>query len=123
MFGNLFGAKQVPADEMVKEWRAKLRSEGHTVEREIRNLERSEENVKKEIKKLAKLGEMDSARMLAKVRKKKRRFCFFLLFFYFLFFSPLLFLSTFPGTCSFEKGERANVRNKGDSEFGGSSAF
>ncbi len=43
-----------------------MRSEGHVVDREIRTLERSEETVKKEIRKLAKLGEVQSARMLAK---------------------------------------------------------
>jgi division protein CdvB (Snf7/Vps24/ESCRT-III family) len=55
-----------PAPRFPRAWRAQMRSEGHTVDREIRTLERSEETVKKEIKKLAKLGEVATARMLAK---------------------------------------------------------
>ena len=43
-----------------------MRHEGHVIDREIRQLERSEDKIKIEIKKLAKLGEMDTAKMLAK---------------------------------------------------------
>merc|ERR1711991_652602 len=65
-FSNLF-KKKVPPDEMVKEWRKGVRHEMHAVDREIRSLERSENKVKLEIKKLAKAGEIDTAKMLAKV--------------------------------------------------------
>jgi hypothetical protein len=85
---------------MVKEWRTKLRAEGHVVEREIRQLERSEETVKKEIKKLAKLGDMKSARMLAKVKQKGR-----------LFLEKKYYLFEL-GIGKLQKSERTNVRNK-----------
>lgn len=68
---------QVPPEEMVKEWRTKVRGEMHAVDREIRTLERTEEKTKIEIKKLAKAGEVNSAKLLAKelvgARRAKQR--------------------------------------------------
>jgi hypothetical protein len=55
--------------------RSRVRAEGHVLEREIRHIEQSEAKVKMEIKKLAKVGEMGAARMLAKVSHTYSYFC------------------------------------------------
>jgi len=63
------------AEERVREWQTKLRSEQRTLDREITNLERAQQKSRSELKALAKKNDVKSARLLAKelVRANKQR--------------------------------------------------
>merc|ERR1711976_1040950 len=64
---GLFG-KSKPADpkELVNEWCKQLRKEGYSLDRQIRQIQRSEQAAVKSIKDAAKKGDSASAKILAK---------------------------------------------------------
>eukprot|EP01065_Artemidia_motanka_P039105 TRINITY_DN4794_c2_g1_i1.p1 TRINITY_DN4794_c2_g1~~TRINITY_DN4794_c2_g1_i1.p1 ORF type:complete len:245 (+),score=95.56 TRINITY_DN4794_c2_g1_i1:94-735(+) len=78
MFQALFGVKQKTPQELAKEWKAQLRQEDRKLDRQIRDLERSEKKVMDEVRKAAKKGDNASVKILAKeiagARKAKKRF-------------------------------------------------
>ena len=64
---GLFG-KSKPADpkELVNEWSKQLRKEGYSLDRQIRQIQRSEQAAVKSIKDAAKKGDSASAKVLAR---------------------------------------------------------
>lgn len=73
---SLFGKTPTP-EEYVKKWKRDLKHEERNLERTIREIEMQEQKTKREIKMLAKKGDMGSAKILAKellrARKTKER--------------------------------------------------
>lgn len=64
---GLFGrTPDKPPKEMVKEWSGKIRKEMRVIDRQIRDIQREEEKVKRSIKDAAKKGERDVCVILAK---------------------------------------------------------
>lgn len=64
---GLFGKSQEkPAADLVKEWNHKIRKEMRVVDRQIRDIQREEEKVKRSIKDAAKKGQKDVCIVLAK---------------------------------------------------------
>jgi charged multivesicular body protein 3 len=61
----------------VKQWTTELRGQVRDMDRQIRHLERDEEKIKREIKTMAKRGEMSVVKMAAKniivIRKSEER--------------------------------------------------
>lgn len=61
----------------VKQWTTELRGQVRDMDRQIRHLERDEEKIKREIKAMAKRGEMSVVKMAAKniivIRKSEER--------------------------------------------------
>ncbi|KJE89836.1 hypothetical protein CAOG_08492 [Capsaspora owczarzaki ATCC 30864] len=62
---GLFG-KTPTAQEMVREWRLRLKHEDRTLERQIRSIQGEEAKVKKSLKDAAKKGDVDVCKILAK---------------------------------------------------------
>uniref|UniRef100_A0A7S3DDW7 Charged multivesicular body protein 3 n=1 Tax=Palpitomonas bilix TaxID=652834 RepID=A0A7S3DDW7_9EUKA len=67
----LFGKQPTP-EEMAKSWRSNLRKEMRTVDRQIRDIERAEEKIKREIRTLAKRNDKASMTILAKEMVRSR---------------------------------------------------
>jgi len=64
---GLFGKTPAPdPKEKVREWCSKLRKETSQLDRQIRNIQREEEKVKKTLKEAAKKGDKDVCMILAK---------------------------------------------------------
>lgn len=64
---GLFGrTPDKPPKEMVNEWSGKIRKEMRVIDRQIRDIQREEEKVKRSIKEAAKKGEKDVCVILAK---------------------------------------------------------
>ncbi|PVD30545.1 hypothetical protein C0Q70_09813 [Pomacea canaliculata] len=64
---GLFGkTNERPPKEMVQEWTHKIRKEGYSLDRQIRNIQREEEKTKRMLKDAAKKGDKDTCRILAK---------------------------------------------------------
>ncbi|KAF6320973.1 charged multivesicular body protein 3 [Rhinolophus ferrumequinum] len=73
---GLFGKTQEkPPKEMVNEWSLKIRKEMRVVDRQIRDIQREEEKVKRSVKDAAKKGQKDVCVVLAKemIRSKKAK--------------------------------------------------
>ncbi|XP_069488284.1 charged multivesicular body protein 3 isoform X2 [Ambystoma mexicanum] len=71
---GLFGKTQDrPPKELVNEWSLKIRKEMRVIDRQIRDIQREEEKVKRSIKEAAKKGQRDVCIILAKemIRSKK----------------------------------------------------
>jgi len=70
----MFGKKLTP-DEVVKKWKHELTKEERTLERTIRGIEQEENKVKVEIKNLAKKGDKNNVKTLAKelIRSRKAK--------------------------------------------------
>ena len=62
---GLFGKTKTPK-EKVDEWSREIKKEQRGITRQIRDIEREENKVKAEIKKLAKKGDTDSCKILAR---------------------------------------------------------
>eukprot|EP00035_Acanthoeca_spectabilis_P007761 m.142560 g.142560 ORF g.142560 m.142560 type:complete len:271 (+) comp14074_c0_seq2:1887-2699(+) len=69
----LFGKKKPTPEEQVKEWTNKIRSEQRQLDRQIREIERSERGIQAEVKKHAKNGDVGNARILAKSLANSRK--------------------------------------------------
>jgi len=73
---SLFG-KKVTAEEVVKKWKRELKREDRELDKNIRAIEMEEQKLKRSIKELAKRGDKQSAKVLAKEivqsRKAKER--------------------------------------------------
>lgn len=64
---GLFGkTPQRDPKELVREWSAKMRKEGRTLDRQIRSIQREEEKIKQSLKIAAKKNEVDVCKVLAK---------------------------------------------------------
>jgi len=63
---GLFGEKKKDPKDQVKEWTSKLRKEGYQLERQIKNIQREEEKVKRSLKEAAKKGDKAVCGVLAK---------------------------------------------------------
>ncbi|KAF2355472.1 Snf7 family [Trinorchestia longiramus] len=59
--------------EQVQEWCSKIRKEDHQLDRQIRNIQREEEKVKRSMKEAAKKGDVDVCKILAKEIIHSRR--------------------------------------------------
>nr|KAF6446269.1 charged multivesicular body protein 3 [Rousettus aegyptiacus] len=73
---GLFGKTQEkPPKELVNEWSLKIRKEMRVVDRQIRDIQREEEKVKRSVKDAAKKGQKDVCVVLAKevIRSKKAK--------------------------------------------------
>ncbi|XP_055504987.1 charged multivesicular body protein 3-like isoform X1 [Leucoraja erinacea] len=71
---GLFGKSQErPPKDLVSEWSTKIRKEMRVIDRQIRDIQREEEKVKRSVKDAAKKGQKDVCIILAKeiVRSKK----------------------------------------------------
>ncbi|XP_078267313.1 charged multivesicular body protein 3 [Rhinoraja longicauda] len=71
---GLFGKSQErPPKDLVSEWSGKIRKEMRVIDRQIRDIQREEEKVKRSVKDAAKKGQKDVCIILAKeiVRSKK----------------------------------------------------
>ncbi|XP_069140626.1 charged multivesicular body protein 3-like [Argopecten irradians] len=71
---GLFGkTPEKSPKELVQEWNGKLRKETHNIDRSIRTIQKEETKVTREIKALAKKGDKDAIKILAKevVRSRK----------------------------------------------------
>eukprot|EP00756_Hemistasia_phaeocysticola_P011806 Hpha_TRINITY_DN15143_c2_g10::TRINITY_DN15143_c2_g10_i1::g.127533::m.127533/K12193/VPS24, CHMP3; charged multivesicular body protein 3 len=66
MFGSLFGAKPKDPQELVREWKQKLRQEDRKLDRQINSIQREEKKVLVEMKKEAKRGNNSTVKILAK---------------------------------------------------------
>lgn len=71
---GLFGrTPDKPPKEMVNEWSGKIRKEMRVIDRQIRDIQREEEKVKRSIKEAAKKGEKDVCIILAKEMIQSKR--------------------------------------------------
>lgn len=71
---GLFGrTPDKPPKEMVNEWSGKIRKEMRVIDRQIREIQREEEKVKRSIKEAAKKGEKDVCVILAKEMVQSKR--------------------------------------------------
>lgn len=71
---GLFGrTPDKPPKEMVNEWSSKIRKEMRVIDRQIRDIQREEEKVKRSIKEAAKKGEKDVCIILAKEMIQSKR--------------------------------------------------
>ncbi|XP_054247374.1 charged multivesicular body protein 3 isoform X2 [Indicator indicator] len=71
---GLFGkTPEKPPKEMVNEWSLKIRKEMRVIDRQIRDIQREEEKVKRSIKEAAKKGQRDVCVILAKELVHSRR--------------------------------------------------
>lgn len=71
---GLFGrTPDKPPKEMVNEWSSKIRKEMRVIDRQIRDIQREEEKVKRSIKEAAKKGERDVCVILAKEMIQSKR--------------------------------------------------
>ncbi|KAK9799789.1 hypothetical protein WJX73_008465 [Symbiochloris irregularis] len=68
-----FFVKPPDPKELVRKWQTDLRKEQRTLERTIREIERSEKNAKKMVTESAKRGDMASAKVLAKELVRTRK--------------------------------------------------
>lgn len=71
---GLFGqSKQKNPTELVKEWNGKLRKEGYALDRQVRQIKREEDKIKKSLKEAAKKNDKQVCTILAKeiVRSRK----------------------------------------------------
>ncbi|XP_035273448.1 charged multivesicular body protein 3-like [Anguilla rostrata] len=70
---GLFGKHEKPPKELVSEWSVKIRKEMRGIDRQIRDIQREEEKVKRSIKDAAKKGQRDVCVILAKeiIQSKK----------------------------------------------------
>eukprot|EP00038_Savillea_parva_P006874 m.166476 g.166476 ORF g.166476 m.166476 type:complete len:211 (-) comp12692_c0_seq1:1295-1927(-) len=69
----LFGKKKESPEEQVKGWTDKIRKEQRALQRQIRDIERSERSIEADVKKHAKSGEVANARILAKSLANSRK--------------------------------------------------
>jgi len=69
---SLFGKKITP-EEHVKKWKRELKHEERNLERTIREIDLQEQKTKREIKLLAKKGDLASAKILAKELLRSRK--------------------------------------------------
>ncbi|VFV46478.1 charged multivesicular body protein 3 [Lynx pardinus] len=71
---GLFGKTQEkPPKELVNEWSLKIRKEMRVVDRQIRDIQREEEKVKRSVKDAAKKGQKDVCVVLAKEMIRSRK--------------------------------------------------
>uniref|UniRef100_A0A8B9QMI5 Charged multivesicular body protein 3 n=1 Tax=Anas platyrhynchos TaxID=8839 RepID=A0A8B9QMI5_ANAPL len=71
---GLFGkTPEKPPKEMVNEWSLKIRKEMRVIDRQIRDIQREEEKVKRSIKDAAKKGQKDACVILAKELIRSRK--------------------------------------------------
>eukprot|EP00802_Teleaulax_amphioxeia_P007009 Tamp_07015.p1 GENE.Tamp_07015~~Tamp_07015.p1 ORF type:complete len:232 (+),score=83.95 Tamp_07015:340-1035(+) len=70
---TFFGGKPPDPKEQANQWRQKLKKEIRQLERQITGIDREEAKIVKEIKKAAKEGQMDSAKMLAREVARSRK--------------------------------------------------
>lgn len=71
---GLFGrTPDKPPKEMVNEWSGKIRKEMRVIDRQIRDIQREEEKVKRSIKEAAKKGQKDVCVILAKEMIQSKR--------------------------------------------------
>ncbi|XP_061699901.1 charged multivesicular body protein 3 [Syngnathoides biaculeatus] len=71
---GLFGrTPEKPPKEMIKEWSQKIRKESRTIDRQIHDIQREQEKVKRSIKSAAKKGERDVCVILAKEMVQSKR--------------------------------------------------
>ncbi|XP_037096674.1 charged multivesicular body protein 3 [Syngnathus acus] len=71
---GLFGKTQEkPPKEMINEWTQKIRKESRSLDRQIRDIQREEEKVKRSIKDAAKKGQRDVCVILAKEMIQSKR--------------------------------------------------
>ncbi|XP_074760421.1 charged multivesicular body protein 3 isoform X3 [Athene noctua] len=71
---GLFGkTPEKPPKELVNEWSLKIRKEMRVIDRQIRDIQREEEKVKRSIKDAAKKGQKDVCVILAKELIRSRR--------------------------------------------------
>ncbi|XP_077411534.1 charged multivesicular body protein 3 isoform X1 [Vanacampus margaritifer] len=71
---GLFGrTPEKPPKDMINEWTQKIRKESRTMDRQIRDIQREQEKVKKSIKDAAKKGQRDVCVILAKEMVQSKR--------------------------------------------------
>ena len=70
---KIFGGKPVDPKEQAKQWRLKIKGEMRQLQRQIDTIDREEKKILKEIKKLAKEGQMDAVRTLAHAVSDSRK--------------------------------------------------
>ncbi|XP_077587070.1 charged multivesicular body protein 3 [Stigmatopora nigra] len=71
---GLFGrTSERPPKDLINEWTQKIRKESRTIDRQIRDIQREEEKVKRSIKDAAKKGQRDVCVILAKEMIQSKR--------------------------------------------------
>nr|XP_061798817.1 charged multivesicular body protein 3-like isoform X2 [Nerophis lumbriciformis] len=71
---GLFGrTAERPPKDLINEWTQKIRKESRTIDRQIRDIQREEEKVKRSIKDAAKKGQRDVCVILAKEMIQSKR--------------------------------------------------